>query len=464
MGENLFKGKKVVIMGLGLLGGALNDAIYLAKQGAELTVTDLKNEDELKEPVLKLKNLKTLKPITFNLGGHRLSDFKQADFILQPGNVPLDSPYLAEARKNNIPVYVSESLFAKYSSGIIVGVTGTRGKSTTAHMIYDCLKKFPPKGSKVFLGGNVKNVSTLSLLEEVKEGDVVVLELDSWALHGMGEIKKSPNIAIFTTFFDDHLNYYKNDRNLYLEDKANIFKFQETKEFLILGEQVEKIIIEKYRKIINSRIIIARSANLPKNLNLQVIGEHNRYNASCAFEALKLLGLTDVNIKTSLEGFKGVSGRLEFVKDLNGVKIYNDTTSTTPEATIVALRALSESGFKNQEPGIILIMGGSDKGLDMSELVLEIPRYCKKVILLPGTGTEKLLASSLELSGQKILTAKSEQLKAEVADSLQEAVAIAVQGAVSGDVILFSPAFASFGMFKNEFDRGEKFLEEIKKL
>lgn len=438
-----FRGKKVTIMGLGLLGGALNDAIFLSQHGAELTVTDIKSEEELADSVNKLKNLKTEKPITFFLGGHRLEDFQNADFILQPGNVPIDSPYLAEARKNNIPIYVSESLFAKYAEGTIIGVTGTRGKSTTVQMIFEVLKKYPPIGKKIFLGGNVKNVSTLALLEEVKKEDVVVLELDSWALHGMGEIKKSPHVAVFTTFFDDHLNYYKGDKNLYFEDKAQIFKHQTEKDFLILGEQVADLVVQKYGKEIKSQIIVSGKRN---DISLQIPGEHNLYNASCAYEALKVLGIGEEKIKTGLENFKGVPGRLEFMKEVNGVKIYNDTTATTPEATIVALKTLGKN--KN----IVLIMGGADKGLDMAKLVEEIQKYCKKVVVLPGAGTDKLISNfKFPMSNINV-------------KSLGEAVKGAMGEAESGDVILFSPAFASFGMFKNEFDRGEKFLEEINKL
>jgi len=438
MDINPFKGKKVVIIGLGLLGGALNDAIFLATQGADLLITDLKTKEELQPSLEKLIQFKN---ITYVLGEHRLEDFRQADFIVQPGNVPIDSPFLLEARKNNIPVYVSESLFAQYSDATIVGITGTRGKSTTTAMIFETLNKFKLQGRNIFLGGNVKNVSTLSLLTEVKRGDIAVLELDSWALHGMGEIKKSPHVAVFTTFFDDHLNYYKGDKDLYLEDKAQIFKHQTEKDFLIVGEQIEGIIKQKYGKGIKSKVRIAKSSGLPQDLKLQVLGEHNRYNASCAYETLTVLGLTETEIKKGLEEFKGVSGRLEFVKEVNGIKIYNDTTATTPDATIAALKALGK------DKNIVLIVGGADKGLDMGALKKAIPHYVKSVVLLPGTGTDKF-----NLDGA---------LKAE---DLREAVWTAIDRAEPDDILLFSPAFASFGMFKNEFDRGERFLEIVNKL
>jgi len=450
-----FKDKKVTVMGLGLLGGALNDALFLAECGAKLTITDLKSKEELQPSLEKLSQFKDIK---FVLGKHDLEDFKNQDFVLQPGNVPLDSIFLREARKNNIPIYVSESLFAQYSESTLIGITGTRGKSTVTHMLFDILSKVSFKDKKVFLGGNVKNVSTLSLLKEAHKGDLVVLELDSWALAGMGDIKKSPHISIFTTFFDDHLNFYKGDKNSYLKDKTNIFKYQNTDDVLILGSQVEKLLIEKYGKDIQSRIITARMENVPQEWKLKILGEHNIYNASCVIEACRTLGVSEEVIEWGVMNFKGISGRLEFVKEVRGVKIYNDTTSTTPEATVVALNALGK------DKNIILILGGADKTLDMSKLIEVIPKYCKKVVLLPGTGTDKLKASIFELSGQKNLTAKSQQLKADVADSLKDAIDKSLVGAIKGDVILFSPAFASFGMFINEFDRGDRFLEIVNKL
>lgn len=435
--HNIFEGKKVTIMGLGLLGGALNDVIFLARHGVELIVTDLKSEEELAPSLEKLVEFKNIK---YTLGKHNLEDFQTADFILQPGNVPLDSVFLAEARKNNIPIYVSESLFAKYSQATLVGVTGTRGKSTTTHMIYEVLKQYPPQGTHIFLAGNVKNVSTLALLEHAQEEDIVVLELDSWSLHGMGDIKKSPHVAVFTTFFDDHLNFYKNNKDLYLEDKAQIFKYQTKGDFLIVGDQVKEIIKDAYSKEIKSKIIVS---NIKNNISLKIPGEHNLYNASCAYEALKVLGINEENIKAGLEEFKGLGGRLEFIKEVRGVKIYNDTTATTPEATIAALKALNKN--------IVLIMGGSDKGLDMTKLIEEIPKHCKEVILLQGSGTD-------------LLKAESKQPKAVSVKSLTEAVEKALKLSNAGDVILFSPAFASFGMFKNEFDRGDKFNEIIENL
>jgi len=454
---NYFKDKKIVIMGLGLLGGALNDAIYLLKCGAKLIITDTKTEKELASSVKNLKSLKnTPGSYILHLGGHRLEDFSaqggqaKADFILQPGNVPVDSLYLLEAQKNNIPIHESESLFMANAHNIkIVGTTGTRGKTTTTHLIYEILKE--AFGKRVHLAGNVKGISTLALLDKIKSGDIVVLELDSWCLHGIGEIKKSPQISVFTNLMPDHLNFYmKGSENeaeamqKYFMDKAQIFANQNENDFLILDKDIKKIIGERYKDIpIKSKIILIKNTSEIKSWKLKIKGEYNYRHVLRAREVARILGVQDKVIKRVAENFGGVEGRQDFVREYKGIKIYNDTTATTPDATIAALEALGTKKTKK----VVLIMGGADKGLDMSGLLKEIPRYCKKVILLSGTGSEKLEALHFIKSAD-----------------LKEAVNKALSFCKKGDVFIFSPAYASFGMFKNEFDRGDKFVRIIKNL
>ena len=417
-------------MGLGLLGRGLGDAKFLAECGAKLTITDLKTERQLKS---SLRQLKKFKNITYHLGDHRFSDFKNKDFILKAAGVPLNSPFIKEAKKNNIPIQMSTALFVKLSNVEIIGITGTRGKSTTTQIIYEVLKA---AGKHAYLGGNVKGVSTLSLLKKIKKDDIVVLELDSWQLQGFGELKISPHIAIFTNLLPDHLNYYKGDMNLYFKDKSNIFKFQNKNDFTIAGSAIAKRIKTKGKKIIPKPI--------PASIKLNIPGEHNLENAALALETVKILGIKNEIFKKTLSQFNGVPGRLELIRITNGIKFYNDTTATTPKATETGLKALGNK--KN----IILIMGGADKKIDMGELLKIVSRYTKKVILLPGSGTDKL---------PKKFTGKCAVVK-----NLNEAVKSATSSARKGDIVLLSPAFASFGLFKNEFDRGAQFNKLVKKL
>lgn len=424
-----FKGKKITLMGLGVLGRGVGDARFLAQSGAELIVTDLKSEAELASSLVELKPFKN---ISYTLGAHKLEDFRNRDLIIKSAGVPLDSSYIAEAQKNKIPVRMSADLFLEHAGVEAIGITGTRGKSTVTHMIAAILET---AGKKVLLGGNVRGVSNLQLLTQVTPSAIAVLELDSWQLQGFGTARMSPHIAVFTTFYPDHLNYYKNDLDAYLADKANIFLHQTSADTLVLGSQCADLVKKKYEENIASTIVV--SEPLPNDWTLAIAGEHNRYDAALALATVRAAGVDDAVSRKALAHFKGVPGRLELVGEVNGVKFYNDTTATTPEATLAALKAL-----QSDEPHTILIMGGADKALNMRPLLEEIPIYTKTVVLLAGNGTS-LIAPTLA--------------DAPIYNSLAEALAEARHRAAPGDSVLFSPAFASFGMFKNEYDRGDQF-------
>ena len=488
------------MLGLGLLGRGLNDAKFLAECGADLIITDLKKAEDLAPTLKKLEKYKDIKYI---LGEHRLEDFKDRDFILKAAGVPLDSPYINEAKKNNIPVEMDESLFAKIVSGChsrvdgnpesknlkmdpvlqrddresgikIIGITGTRGKTTTTYLIYEILKKAESKlGCKVYLGGNIKGLATLPLLKKVKSGDIVVMELSSWQLQGFGDSKISPDISVFTNLLPDHLNYYlkvskdeKEATQKYFDDKSKIFSNQKKEGFLILNTLIKKEIKKRHNGKIESKIIMTDESQI-EGWKFKVKGKHNIQNILQAIEVVKLLGVDIKTIKKVVENFSGVEGRQEFLKEYKGVKIYNDTTATTPDATVMALRALGNSTFNIQHSrNIILIMGGADKNLDMSELVKEIPKYCKKVILLAGTGTDKLgiLNSEYGISNKTNIQHSKFNIQTILVNNLKEALKHALEGSKRGDVVVLSPAFASFGMFKNEFDRGDQFVKLVKKL
>lgn len=430
--ENAFKGKRITILGLGLLGRAVGDAEFLAGLGAELIVTDRKSEDELAPSVERLRKYPN---IELHLGGHRIEDFTKSDLVIKAAGVPLDSPEIDAAKRAGVQVAMSTALFARHAAEMgarIVGVTGTRGKSTVTHMIFHALKA---AGKRVHLGGNIRGISTLAMLPEVRSGDIAVLELDSWQLQGFGDLRFSPQTAVFSNLMPDHQNYYK-DMDEYFHDKSHIFMYQKPGDTLVIGESVEAR-VRAARPPVEPTIPGA----LPKDWRLRVPGIHNRHNASLAASALLSLGLTAQQIQLGLESFDGVEGRLQLVKTVQGVQVYNDNNATIPEATIAALRAL-DSGTRR----IVLVAGGSDKGLELDSLAEEIGKTCKATMLLEGTGTEKLLPL---VAG------------AHVHRSLDAALAAAFEAAEPGDTILFSPGFASFGMFKNEYERNDAFLQLV---
>lgn len=431
-------------MGLGLLGRGVGDVRFFSNCGAEVVVTDTKTEAELASSVEALKGCMN---VTYHLGGHTEADFTNCDMVLKAAGVRLDSPYIAVAKKAGVPVLMSAALFAqkaRESGAILVGVTGTRGKSTVTQMIFETLKK---SGKRVHLGGNVRGMSTLELLPQIESGDICVLELDSWQLQGFGDMQISPDVSVFTNLMPDHQNYYK-DMDEYFADKANIYRHQKEGGVIIAGASIAE-------RIKTERGDVEVPSELPADVQLKVLGVHNRENASLATSALKALGLSEAEIKEGLESFAGVEGRLQFVREVGGVKIYNDNNATTPEATIAALKALdtgnppSPKATEGHRKNIVLIMGGSDKGLDMSTLLYEVAKACKRVILLSGTGTNRVVPLMSDYS---------------IFDSLEDAVSEALRGAVSGDVVLFSPAFASFGMFKNEYERNDEFLRIVRRV
>jgi len=435
--RSYFKGKKITVIGLGLLGG-VGDIEYLARAGADLIVTDLKSKKELKPSLDRLKKFKNIK---YTLGIHSVADFRNRDLIIKAPSTPLDSPYIALAEKRKIPVTMWAALFSKFARQVgakIVGVTGTRGKTTTTEMINAILVAAK---KKVVVGGNVQGTSVLANLSKLTRDTIVLLELDSWKLQGFGDLKLSPNVAVFTTFYEDHLNYYNSDVKKYFLDKANIFKYQKKGDILIAGKQVLPF-IKKWGGKHHGKLITPKQ----KIFNLSIPGEHNLYNANLAAEAARRVGVKELVIEKALNNFQGVPGRLEFVKEVRGVKYYNDTTATTPEATSAALRALGDQSRKR----IILIAGGSDKNLQLGNLAKDIKKYAKEVVLIPGDGTDRLVQKL------KVRSYKGKNLK----DIVHKAKSLA--GA--GDIVLFSPAFTSFGMFQNEYDRGDKFITILKKL
>ncbi|OHA57234.1 MAG: UDP-N-acetylmuramoylalanine--D-glutamate ligase [Candidatus Vogelbacteria bacterium GWA1_51_14] len=428
-------------MGLGLLGRGIGVTKFLVESRAKVTVTDLKTKEELKAA---LKPLAKFRNITYRLGGHNLKDFNKQDLIIRAANVPIDSPYLKEAKKNKITITQDATLFAQLAGegAQIIGITGTRGKSTVTHLLYEILKA---SGRRVWLGGNVRGTATLPLLKKVKPGDMVVMELDSWQLQSFGDAKISPSLAIFTSFMNDHQNYYKNNLERYFQDKANIFKHQTKDDILIVGRN--NFGPESFKLVDEIKKLKPKSKLIVPSYKLSLPGKHREYNAALASAAAKVLGVSEAVIKRTVNNFKGLPGRLELIKSIRGIKYYNDTTATTPDAVMAAVHALKE--YKGK---IILIGGGADKELDFKRYSQIVPKYLKELVLFKGSATDKILV---------VLPAKFKK-QAIVVGGMRDAFKCAISLAERGDIVLLSPGAASFGLFRNEFDRGDQFNKLVK--
>ena len=434
--EDFFKGHNVTVMGLGLLGRGVGDTLFLSRLGANVIVTDIKKEEDL-APSLSL--LKECPDIVYHLGGHLLTDFEKRNFILKAAGVPSDSEFVAHAQALDIPVLMSAALVSqlvmKHDMGVtIIGVTGTRGKSTTTQLIAYILRAC---GMRVHIGGNVRGVANLPLLEVVEEGDYLVFELDSWQLQGFGDLKISPNIAVYTSFMDDHMNYYNNDKEAYFRDKAHIYKHQTDYDVLIASAQASSEI--------KKRDSVVAVVPEDRSFDMKIIGEHNQVAAQLAYEVASQCGLSDGDIRNAITHFPGVEGRLQDMGFFCGekmVRVFNDNNATTADATIAAIDAINTVYMRKP----ILIIGGNDKGLPLTALEENIILGVKECIFLEGTGTTRLTLP-----------------KHMVYDTLKECVEKAFDIAMHEDIILFSPAFASFSKeFSNEYEKNDAFIEEVK--
>jgi len=448
-------------MGLGLYedGSGIAATRFLLSQGAKVTVTDLKIRKQLNDQIKRLGQ--SAQKVEWVLGRHREQDFKHRDLILRNPGVPQFSRFLKIARTNKIPIYTDISLFFQLiDRKRLVGVTGTRGKSTTTTLIYELVKT---SDKLAVLAGNITK-SPLAQMPLVNKGGRIILELSSWMAESLADIKKSPHIAVLTNIYPDHLNTYETMVD-YIEAKKNVFRFQtpqdyavlnrDNKETLAAGKKVNaqrywfslKFFSEENGAFIRNGRIIFRQNGVEQIMcsvrDIKLLGEHNLSNVLAAVTVAGIIGIGPKSIKSVLGRFYGISNRLELLRETGGVKYYNDTTSTTPEATIVALKALA--GRKN----IVLIAGGSDKGLDFKVLTKEIKEHCRAVVLLKGTGTDRL---------------KKKIDNYTIVNSMSDAVGVAKSFSKTGDIILLSPACASFGMFINEFDRGDQFRRLVKKL
>jgi UDP-N-acetylmuramoylalanine--D-glutamate ligase len=429
--EDFFKDKTVTLLGLGLLGRGVGDAAFLAQYCKKVFVTDNKSAEELKP---SLEALSQYKNIEFVLGGHKEENFIDVDFVIKGAGVRLDNSFVALAKAHTIPVYMSTALFA-YLSGIeIIGVTGTRGKTTVTYMIAEILKQ---AGKNILLGGNIRGVSTLSFLPQASDYDLAVLELDSWQLQGFDDLKISPHIGVFTTFFPDHMNYYDGDMGRYLKDKSAIFRHQKPEDTLVTTRDVSDLLTAELQSL-SSKVVI--TTPLPSHFSLKVPGAHNLMNAAMAKAVAKLCGISESMIDSALENFSGVEGRLQYVGKWNERTFYNDSNSTTQEATLAALNA-----FPSQS--IVLIFGGADKGLPIEGMIDYITKHKIRSVLIKGTGSDRVLQTLPHL---------------QIAQSMHEAVTMAIKLSKTDDNVILSPAFASFGVFKNEYDRSDQFLSELK--
>jgi len=451
-GGSALAGKRVLVMGLGTHRGGLGVARYLAGQGAAVAVTDLRTAEQLAAPLRELAGL----PIRYALGGHDEADFTGADLVVRNPAVPRESPYLAAARAAGVPVEMEMSLFFRLCSAPIVGVTGTKGKTTTATLCAAMLAAWRPD---TVVAGNMGE-SALEQLPRIGPETPVVIELSSWQLEGLAEYGLSPHVAVCTNLSPDHLNRYASMAD-YAAAKRGIVAGQRAGDYAVLNR--DDPAIWAFREATPARVLpfgredagtdgawlygamlrwrFAGVEYACPRERLRAPGEHSALNALAAGLAALALGAPFAAVEAGLDRFAGVRDRLEVIAEVAGVTYVNDTTATAPAAAVAALRAIDRP--------VVLIAGGSEKRTDFADFAREAAARAKALVLLAGDATPRLRAALLAAG-------VAEARLHGPAGSMEEAVSIATHLASPRDVVLLSPACASFGMFRDEFHKFRK--------
>ena len=456
-----FVGRRVTVMGLGTRGGGLGVSRFLAERGALVTVTDAKPAAALAEPMAALAGL----PIRFVLGGHDEADFSpgRADFVVRNPGVPRRAPMLEVARRHGLPVEMEMTLFFRACPAPVIGVTGTKGKTSTATLAAAMLCAWRPD---TILAGNM-GVSALEQLTRIGPETPVVIELSSWQLEGLAEHRQAPAIATLTMIAPDHLDAYEGFAD-YAAIKRSVTHYQRPGDTLIVNADDP----EAWRAAAETAATVLPFGGADRggdgawldadDLHLRWQGEttavalpdkpalagpHHARNALAAMAAARLRGAPMSAVAAGLAAFEGVADRMETVAEIGGVRFVNDTSATAPVAAVAALRSYPV--------GVVhLIAGGADKRLDAAPLAAEAAARARAVYLLDGTGTPAL-ADGLRRAGVAPVGPFG---------GMAAAVGAAAAAARAGDVVLLSPGCASFGLFRDEFDRGERFRQAVRAL
>jgi len=443
-------GRMVLVMGLGRFGGGVDVVRFAAGRGARVVVTDLADRDQLCDSVAQIVSLPD---VELHLGGHDPEDFGQADVVVANPAVSADNKFLRLAHSRNRFVTSRMNIFFELCPASIIGITGANGKSTTTALTAHLLRSSRGKRyEKVWLGGNIGNEPLLTVVDQIKPDDLVVLELSSFQLEQLARIEKAPKVAVLTNLTPNHLDRYGTFES-YCAAKENIFRFQPLDRdcpAVSIFNGSDEIAAEWFDKYKDAgRVCIKFSADdVSEEIRgcFTLPGRANLSNLAAASAVAGHFGVGRGEMSVALPQFKALPHRLEFVAEMNGIRWYNDSKATTPESAIAALDAF-------EQPAIV-IAGGYDKRVSLAAFGEKIANKAKAAILLGQTAGKiagAVMSSPRPGAGPRI----------ETVGSLAEAVHLAGQMAVAGDLVLLSPACASYDMFENFEQRGEQFCRLV---
>lgn len=458
-----FAGKRYTVLGLGILGGGVGVARYLARNGATVTVTDMRPAEQLQSSIDQLQGL----PITYHLGGHEDADFtrERTDIVIRNPGVRRWSPYLKLAREHGVAIEMEMSLFFARCQAPILGITGTKGKTTVSTLCGEIMRAWKPDA---ILAGNM-GVSALDLVDEIRPGQPVVIELSSWQLEALDEHRMGPHVAVLTNISPDHLDAYDGFED-YAATKRTIGHHLSPQDYVVFNandDEARCIANETSGTLLPFGLtetvgdggwITASALNfrvggeqnsIPLPAQLALSGEQGRLNALAAGLACLAYGAPFAAVSSAIEAFRGVPNRLEEVATVNDVLYVNDTSATAPAAAVHAIQVLSERSKR-----VRIIAGGSDKQTDLSPFADAMAAHDVDVYLLNGNATPTLQ----RLAEERGVTPHGPF------DSMPSAFAAAYAEVQPGDALALIPGCASFGMFRNEFDRGDQFRAEVARI
>lgn len=456
--DTMLAGKKVLVMGLGRFGGGVDAVQFAARAASRVVVTDQAKPEQLRDSISRLSGLSN---VEYHLGGHEAEDFAAADVVIANPAVRPDNEFLQIARRHGRMVTSQVGLFFQSCPARIIGISGANGKSTTtsltAHLLENARPEAaPPAYGAVWLSGNIGDRPLLTILDDIHPGDLVVLELSSFQIEQLVEVRKAPQVALLTNLTPNHLDRY-GAFEAYCAAKEGLFQFQplDVKSPAVslfnAEDEVARGWFRKYQQQAG-RICREFSANDVSDeirAAYALPGRANLSNLAAAMAIARCFGVSDRAIRDCLPEFKALPHRLELVGEAGGVRWYNDSKATTPEGTMVALAAF--------EGPKILIAGGYDKHTPFDELGAGIASDAKAVVLIGQTAGQ--IADAVRAAG-----ATGRKVEMQLAGSLAEAVEAAHRLAVAGDVVLLSPACASYDMFENYQQRGRLFAELVQRL
>lgn len=447
-------------MGLGRFGGGIGVARFLAGEGAHVLVTDQETPENLAASVEKIADLVAAGRVTLRLGEHRAEDFSSAELVVASPAVKPNSPFLAAARAAGVPITSEIRLLAQRlpNRGNIIALTGSAGKSTTTALVGHALAQLlaaEGKGRKVHVGGNIGG-TLLPALPAIGQEDLVVLELSSFMLEGLCEDGFAPGVAVVTNLAPNHLDWHPTLAD-YAAAKKNVFRFQKPGDKLFLGPGLEGWGKEAPAGVRTQSIVCDDAwwqeacAALPAETAFRLPGAHNRQNARVAVAVCEAAGFSARQAFAASCSFAGLPHRLQFVAEKNGVAWYNDSKSTTPEATMLAVDAFPA--------GVVhVVVGGKDKGSDLAVMAAHLAASARAVYTVGAMGdvtADKVEAAAGALAQGAFVVR---------CGSVAGAVRVAAAQARRGEVVVLSPAFASWDQFPNYEVRGEAFCQAVQAL